>query len=202
MYKNVQEQKGFTLIELLILVVMIVTLATFGIIGRKRMCERGRKGAVIRTAEAHVPELQRWMISAQKAGTPEGSLTEIDTDGNGAVVPGTDLTNDIMGAAGFDFLTSLFLPIYDPTAGPQPMSSPWLSGNTSLFTVVNDQTSLAGCEGAAGIGQITLCPHPAADATIEDVHVVAKDNNTSAKTGNGNTIYRKTVTVTTEFKSM
>ena len=199
--KNVQEQKGLTLIELLSLVAIFLILAAFAIPGYLGMCERGRKPAVIRTAEANLPDLQRWMISAKKAGTLQGSLTEIDTDGDGAVVPGTDITNDAIGAAGFDFLTNAFLPIYHPTAGPQPMSSPWLGGATTLFTVVNGQTSMAGCEGAAGIGQITLCPDPAADKTIEAIYVVAKDNDTSAKTGNGNTIYFETVTVTTDFKN-
>jgi type IV pilus assembly protein PilA len=178
--KNLQEQKGFTLIELLIVVAIIGILAAVGIPGYIGMQERGRKGAVTRTCESNVGELQAFMVSARKANTKFGSLVEVDSDGDGIVDSTKDMTNNTLGAGPITAFVARH-----STTGSMPIVSPWLN-NTALF-VSAAATSMAACDGAGSSGQVTLCSAPADNASIRRVFMVAKDID-------GITIYDKIVT--------
>jgi prepilin-type N-terminal cleavage/methylation domain-containing protein len=187
MRNNKMKNRGFTLIELLIVVAIIGILSAAAIPGYLGMQERGRKGAITRVAESSMPELQAWVISANKGAFPtgQGLLTEVDINGNGQVEAVE--TNNALATAG---LVTAWTVNNIPHVAEQ---SPW--GGTSLWLNGQIAANVAACEGVAGAGQITLCYTPAEDSSIRQVFIIVRDatGTTAGTAGAGNVIFSKTL---------
>jgi hypothetical protein len=147
------------------------------------MQERGRKGAVTRGSEAAFSELQGWMTAVKKAGTPQGPLTEVDSDGDGARTVGVDTTNNDLAVAG---MVTQFV------AATVAMNqvSPWNSANPLWVDGGGPVATQAACDAIAVAtpGQITLCYTPLQDESIQITFISAVDNEAVP-----NVIYSKAV---------
>jgi prepilin-type N-terminal cleavage/methylation domain-containing protein len=174
--------KGFTLIELLIVVTIIGILVAIAAPSYVGMQERGRKGAITRSADSASAEIQAWMIAAKKgaAGGQFANLVEVDTNADGSVDAGTgDLTNNALQGAGI--ITTWLV-------ANQSLKSPWTGSN--LYLRGPDGSNRTACQAAVSSGNVVLCADPTDDVTVESIHIVAFDNEPSA-----NVFYSKTVSV-------
>ncbi len=140
-----------------------------------------RRDAIVELAKEEVSELEKWMAAVRKASTPDGTLTEVDTNGDGVVAPGGDMTNNDLAVVG---MVNVFI----GSRMIMEQISPW--NHDDLWADGGGAVNQPACNLAAQAnpGQITLCYNPFQDETIEYIFISVSDNNSTP-----NLIYTKTI---------
>ncbi len=134
---------------------------------------RERIDSVLKSLDETLPVLDKWIIAGQKAGTAEGPLTEIDTDGDGIVLMGTDLPNDVLAATGVITQLIIVKNIMSEYSPWSPYSFLWVNGHNAANQAACNSIA------AGNPGQITVCYYPSENEAIQAVFVAAVDGNST-----------------------
>jgi hypothetical protein len=129
------------------------------------------------------PELEIWIKAAQKGfpAHPLGNLIEVDSNGDGTITLGIDFTNQQLALAG---VVSTFV----SARAAKGEVSPWTGFPLYVQGPIGDGITRDYCASTAVPGHIVLCADPAEDVTIQNIHIVAFDNEASP-----NVIYSNSV---------